>query len=70
MPENESRSRAVKLVVLLVIVLLLVIFWAQNRNQTTIKFLFFDGEVRVWVALLFASVAGFIIGWLVRGGRD
>jgi uncharacterized integral membrane protein len=48
----------------------LVVFWAQNREETQVTFIFGDAEVRVWVALVIASAVGFVIGFLVRGDRD
>ena len=72
MPDDEVQRRTLspKLIIALVVIVLLVVFWAQNRNKAKVSFLFFDGHVSVWVVLLIASVAGFIVGWLVRAGRD
>ncbi len=71
---NDAEGRRIvtpKLVISLVLILLLVIFWAQNRSKTKVTFWVFDTHVRVWIALLVASVAGFVAGYFVRGsGRD
>ena len=69
--ELQRRFLSPKLIVSLLVVLLLVVFWAQNRKRVEVTFLVTDATVRVWVALLVASIAGFIVGFLVRGsGRD
>jgi uncharacterized integral membrane protein len=71
---NELERRSFvspKLILGLIVILLLVVFWARNRRETTITFWVADATVKVWVALLVASVAGFIAGYLLRGsGRD
>jgi uncharacterized integral membrane protein len=54
----------------LFLVVLLVVFWAQNRDETKVTFIFGDATVRIWVALVCASAVGFVIGFLVRGDRD
>jgi uncharacterized integral membrane protein len=69
--DAEGRRISPKLIISLVAIVLLVIFWAQNRNKTKVTFWVTDATVRVWVALLIASVVGFIAGYFVRGsGKD
>ncbi len=71
---EDDRNRGnfpAKLVGVLVLALLLVVFWAQNRNRTTISLYGFDVKTRVWVALAISGFIGFLIGVLVaRRGRD
>lgn len=68
---REARRRTVpfKLIAALVVIALLVIFWSQNRTKVKVTFWVVDATVRIWVALLIASVAGFVAGFLVRGER-
>jgi uncharacterized integral membrane protein len=69
--DAEGRRISPKLVVSLIAILLLVVFWARNRREVTITFWVADARVKVWVALLIASVVGFIAGYFVRGsGKD
>lgn len=56
-------------IVLLVASALLVIFIVQNLTTTTITFLFWKFDMKVWVALLLAAVLGFVVGYLVSNVR-
>ncbi len=74
MNEPEARTTRTfltpKLIGGLVVTLLLVIFWAQNRNPVKVTFWVADATVRLWIALLVASSAGFVAGYLVARRRD
>ncbi len=41
------------------------IFVVQNREEATITFLFFDGEFRIWTAILFAILLGVVLDRLI-----
>lgn len=67
----EARSWVTpRTVAALVLVALLVVFWAENRREVKVQFWIPTVTVKVWVALLVAGVAGFVAGFLARGGRD
>ena len=68
---RDARLRTVpaKLIAALGVIVLLVIFWSQNRDEVNVTFWVADATVKIWVALLVASVAGFVAGFLVRGER-
>jgi uncharacterized integral membrane protein len=53
-------------IALIVVGVLLLIFVLQNDERHSINFLFWHLHVRTWVALLFAALLGFAVGWLVR----
>ena len=44
-----------------VLLILLVIFIAQNTDKTTVRFLVWEGQVSVAVALLIATAAGILL---------
>lgn len=52
----DERGLSPALVAGLLLVVLAVVFVVQNSERVAIKFLFWEGEARVWVALLITSV--------------
>ncbi len=55
-----------------VLAVLALIFVLQNTDDTKIKFLFAEGEMPLFFALLITLLVGALIGWLtprVRGSR-
>ncbi len=67
--EGSERTRSVKLIVSIIAMVLLVIFWAQNRDRVKVTFWVADATVRLWIALVVASLVGFIAGYFARGRR-
>jgi uncharacterized integral membrane protein len=63
-PLGNGRSAA-KWIVLAVIALLIVSFVLQNRDRANVDFLFWDADIRIWVALLLAAGLGFGAGLIV-----
>jgi uncharacterized integral membrane protein len=61
-PRGSSTTRWV---VLAVVAVLIVFFVLQNRDEANVDFLFWDAELRLWVALLFATALGFLAGIIV-----
>jgi uncharacterized integral membrane protein len=63
-----------KWIVLAVVAVLIVLFVLQNRDRANIDFLFWDADLRLWVALSFATLLGFaagvIIGRVTKGRRN
>lgn len=57
-----STTRWIALAVLAV---LIVFFVLQNRDRANVDFLFWDADLRIWVALLFAAALGFGAGVIV-----
>jgi uncharacterized integral membrane protein len=57
-----------KLIVAGIAAVLLLIFVLQNTNSADIDFLFWDGEVALWVLIAVAAVLGFLIGWFLGRG--
>lgn len=57
-----------------VVGVLLVVFMLQNTDEQSVQFLFFEGNVPLWLALLFAAIGGAIVGqvgvWLWRRRGD
>lgn len=49
----------------LVVAVAAVIFVVQNNERTEVKFLFFDGNLRVWVVIVVSLVLGALLGWLL-----
>jgi uncharacterized integral membrane protein len=74
---NETKHTvSPRLVTFLLIALIAVVFILQNREPTTIHFLFFDVTTRVWFAIVIALVLGvlldrlFIAWWRRRRTRE
>lgn len=67
-PAKRSGTSAftkISLVVALILVIALVVFVLQNTVHTTIKFISFDFDLGVGVALLGAAVVGAVIALIV-----
>ena len=65
-PENPLRGSRTSglyaaVVGLGVLLVLLIIFIAQNTDTTTVRFLSFEGETPVAVAMLIATTAGILL---------
>ena len=41
------------------------LFVALNREETSISFIVFDAQTKLWIALGLAAVAGFVAGFLI-----
>ncbi|MEO8424108.1 MAG: LapA family protein [Actinomycetota bacterium] len=71
--EPIRRGSTTKWVVLAVLAVLILFFVLQNRDRANVDFLFWDADLRLWVALLFAAglgfVAGVILGRITKGRR-
>jgi uncharacterized integral membrane protein len=62
-PEKPiDRGSTTRWIVLAVIAGLIVSFVLQNRDRANVDFLFWDADVRLWVALLLAAALGFVGG--------
>lgn len=59
-PAGRDGPSALLILTILVVVVA-VIFVFQNRQTAQVNFLLFDGEFRVWTALLFAIVLGIVL---------
>lgn len=62
----DRGSPTTRWIVLAVVALLIVSFVLQNRDRANVDFLFWDADLRIWVALLFAALLGFAAG-LIAG---
>jgi uncharacterized integral membrane protein len=60
-----SESWNWKLIAAGVVAVLALVFVLQNRSEGTIRFLFLDVTVGVWVALLVAFGLGLLLGLLL-----
>ncbi len=67
---SPGRGRLLKLTISVIALVLLVIFWAQNRDRVKVTFWIADANVRLWIALVVASVVGFVAGFFARGRRS
>ena len=67
-------SSTIRWIVLAVVAVLILFFVLQNRDEANVDFLFWDADLRLWVALLFATalgfVAGIIVGRITKRRRD
>jgi uncharacterized integral membrane protein len=50
-----------------IVAIVAVIFIVQNSERTNVNFLFFDRELRVWVAILIAIGIGVLLDRLLTG---
>ena len=65
-PDQPIReSSTAKWIVLAFLAVLIVSFVLQNRDRANVDFLFWDADLRIWVALLFAAALGFVAGLMV-----
>jgi uncharacterized integral membrane protein len=65
-PDEPIRGDSTtRWIVLAVLAILIMFFVLQNRDRANVDFLFWDAEMRLWVALLFAAVLGFVAGLIV-----
>lgn len=56
----------IKTIVIILVTVLLTVVIMQNTERIWFKILFFTVPVSKMVMLLFAAIAGFVIGWLAR----
>ncbi|MGZ5214192.1 MAG: LapA family protein [Actinomycetota bacterium] len=65
-PDQPIRGGSTtRWIVLAVLAVLIVSFVLQNRDRANVDFLFWDADLRLWVALLFAAALGFLAGVIV-----
>ena len=57
-----SRRAAVWLIIAGIIVVAVAIFISQNADDVAVQFLWFTGEVPLWLLIVIALVAGAILG--------
>jgi len=80
--EQDSRSGATQreksrvsagLILWLLVIAIAVIFILQNTRHATITFLFWDGDVAIWIAIVIALILGALIDrlgtWYLRRRR-
>jgi uncharacterized integral membrane protein len=60
-PQGEKSRISVALVVWLLLIAVAVIFILQNTRHATITFLFWDGDVAIWIAIVIALILGALI---------
>lgn len=53
----------------IVIAAVVIIFIVVNRDPTSVNFIFFTADVKLWVALAIAAAGGFIAGYLIGRKR-
>jgi uncharacterized integral membrane protein len=73
-PDQPLRQGSpTRWIVLAVLAILIVSFVIQNRDRANVDFLFWDADLRIWVALVFAAALGFgagvIVGRITKRGR-
>jgi uncharacterized integral membrane protein len=73
-PDQPLRQGSTtRWIVLAVLAILIVSFVIQNRDRANVDFLFWDADLRIWVALVFAAALGFgagvIVGRITKGRR-
>ena len=71
---EESKSRiSAGLILWLLVIAIAVVFILQNTRHATITFLFWDGDVAIWIAIVIALILGALIDrlgmWYLRRRR-
>ena len=63
-PDQPIRGGAstAKWITLAVVAVLMLSFILQNRDRANVDFLFWDADIRLWLALLLAATLGFGAG--------
>ena len=68
--EADKRRVSAGLILWLLVIAIAVIFVLQNTRHATITFLFWDGDVAIWIAIVIALVLGALIdrlgSWYLR----
>ena len=71
--ESERSRVSAGLILWLLVIAIAVIFIFQNTRHATITFLFWDGDVAIWIAIVIALVLGALIdrlgSWYLRRRR-
>jgi uncharacterized integral membrane protein len=72
--EPIRQGSTTRWVVLALLAVLIMSFVLQNRDEANVDFLFWDADLRLWVALLFAAALGFgagaLVGRITKGERQ
>jgi uncharacterized integral membrane protein len=72
-PSGASEGPPWKLIALLALVILLAVFFFQNTADTSVSFLWLDGEWPVWLVIGVSVVIGMVLarllGWQWRRAR-
>ena len=55
---KEKATPIPEIIAAIVVIAAIVIFIAQNNNKTNVEFLFFEGDVRLWVIILVSVILG------------
>jgi uncharacterized integral membrane protein len=66
---GEIAGVPIRVIAIGVIVVLAVWFLLANLDTVRIHFWVFTVEAPLWIALLATLLAGFALGWLVKGRR-
>jgi uncharacterized integral membrane protein len=61
----RERSSTAKWVTLAAVAVLILSFILQNRDRANVDFLFWDADIRLWLALLLAAAMGFGAGLIL-----
>ena len=71
--EGEKSRISAGLILWLLVIAIAVVFVLQNTRHATITFLFWDGDVAIWIAIVIALVLGALIDrlgtWYLRRRR-
>ena len=69
-PEASKSRISAGLILWLLVIAIAVVFIFQNTRHATITFLFWDGDVAIWIAIVIALVLGALIDrlgtWYLR----
>jgi len=71
-PTSSKPKVTPRLVLALVLIAVAVLFIVQNRETATVNLLWFDFDIRLWVALLLVFLGGMASGallWRRRAAR-
>jgi uncharacterized integral membrane protein len=72
-PDAEKSRISAGLILWLLVIAIAVVFIFQNTRHATITFLFWDGDVAIWIAIVIALVLGALIDrlgtWYLRRRR-
>jgi uncharacterized integral membrane protein len=62
---GETKGVPNRVILFAIVALAAIVFIAQNREEVTIHFLFFDISSRVWVGFVISLVLGALLGALL-----
>lgn len=63
---RRDAGRLLRLLFIAAIVAAIVVVALDNRDDVRVGYAFGEAQAPIWIVILLATVAGMVIGWLIR----